>query len=443
VITIDNVNQTKYNTPINSFNTTKWLTLLLRLYNSLTQKNEIFESINDGRVKLVTCGPSIYQLPHIGNYRTFVFEDILQRYLEYLGYDVERVLTITDVEDKAIAEAHKHDIKVKQLTDDNVKKFVEELKKLKVKIPDHMQRSSTTVEITVDLIEILLKKGIAYWYSYDGRKNVYFDPTKFDEFGKLFRLDMNKWPKQKKRFHKDTYLGNRWNLGDFILWHGYKDGDKLYWHTKLGKGRPSWNIQDPAMIPKYFNFEVDIWCSGIDSTYRHHDYIIAIVESITGKPFVGYWLHSAHLFFEGEKMSKRKGNLKYPGDLLETQCIWNHIRFFFIYGHYRRKMNFTFKDYTKVCNLLRSFRKIIEDLNMDENNNQKSSKEAKRLVKKIKIDFEENMNNDLQVKIAFDSLYKTVLSLLEQKQMQKLSIEDSREALDTLKNIDSVLQVIF
>jgi cysteinyl-tRNA synthetase len=416
---------------------------LLRLYNSLTRKLEDFKPNDYKKVKMVTCGPSIYQMPHIGNYRTFIFEDILNRYLEYLGYNVERVLTITDVEDKALAEAEKQNMQLKELTDGNVKQFIEELKKLKVKIPDHIQRSSAIVEQAANLIEILVEKGYAYWYTHDGRRNVYFDPLKVEGFGKLFGLDLTKWPKQKKRFHRDTYPGNRWNKGDFILWHGYKEGDKVYWDTKIGKGRPSWNIQDPAMIPQNFGFEVDIWCSGIDSTYRHHDYIIAIVESITGKPFVHYWLHAAHLIFEGEKMSKRKGNIKYPRDLLETECVWNHIRFFFVYGHYRHKLNFAFKDYNKVCKLLRSFRKMVKKLNATEGSEQQSSPAAKKLVKKIKSDFEEHMNDDLQVKAAFDSLYDTVSSLVKLEEQKILSAEDSKEALAELKAIDYVLQAIF
>ena len=419
------------------------MTFLLKLYNSLTRKLEIFEPLEEGKVKMFTCGPSIYQLPHIGNYRTFVFEDILHRYLEYLGYNVERVLTITDVEDKALAEAEKQNITLKQLTDGNVKKFVEELKKLKVKIPDYMQRSSATVDQAVHVIEVLLENGYAYWYAHEGRKNVYFDSLKFDGFGKLFRLDMSKWPKQKIRFHKDTYPGSRWNRGDFILWHGYKEGDKVYWDTKIGRGRPSWNVQDPAMIPADFDFKADIWCSGIDSTYRHHDYIIAVVEAITGKPFVCYWLHAGHLLLEGEKMSKRKGNIEYPMDLLETECIWNHIRFFFIYGHYKRKLNFTFKKYTQVCRLLKNFRDMVKNLSVAEGSEQKSSVRAKKLVKKIKTDFEENMNNDLQVKAAFDSLCKTVSRLVRLEEKQELSAEDSKEALAKLKAIDYVLQAIF
>ncbi|UCC58645.1 MAG: class I tRNA ligase family protein [Candidatus Bathyarchaeum sp.] len=416
---------------------------MLRLYNTLTKKSEIFKPLDEGRVRLVSCGPSIYQLPHIGNYRTFLFEDIVQRYLEYLGYRVERVLNITDVEDKALEAAENQNITLKELTDNNIETFMNELKNLKVKIPDYLPQSSTTVDQAVHLIEILLEKGYAYHYTHRGRRNIYYDPLKFDGFGKLFGLDMSKWPKKKRRFHKDTYANDRWNRGDFILWHGYKEGDKVFWETKIGKGRPSWNIQDPAMVPKSFGFEADMWCSGIDSTHRHHDYIIAVVEAVTGKPFVRYWLHAAHLFLEGEKMSKSRGNIEYPRDLLETECIWNHIRFFFIYGHYRRNMNFTFTKYNQVCNRLKRFREMVKNLRVEEGAKQTSSVRAEKLVKKLTTDFEENMNNDLQVKAAFDSLYKTVSKLIKLKENQMLSAEDSVEALAKLKAIDYVLQVIF
>lgn len=419
------------------------MTLLLKLYNSLTKNLETFEPREKGKVRMFTCGPSIYQLPHIGNYRTFVFEDVLQRYLEYLGYSVERVLGITDLEDKALVEAEKQDIPLRELTDGNIETFLSELKSLKIKIPDHLPRSSTTIDQAVNLIEILLEKGYAYRHMHEGRKNIYYDPLKFDGFGKLFGLDMNKWPKTKRRFHRDTYLGNRWNRGDFILWHGYKEGDRVYWDSKIGKGRPSWNIQDPAMIPLSFDYKVDVWCSGIDSTYRHHDYIIAVVEAVTGRPHVRYWLHAAHLFFEGEKMSKSRGNIKYPRGLLATECVWDHIRFFFIYGHYRQKLNFTFKKYNQVCSQLKSFRELVKKLGVTKEAKQTSSLEAKRLVKKITEDFEENMNNDLHVKAAFDSLHTTLSKLVKLKEKKQSSAEDSKEALKKLKAVDYVLQVIF
>ena len=416
---------------------------LLELYNSLTKKLEVFKSLEDGTVKLVTCGPSIYQLPHIGNYRTFIFEDILQRYLEYLGYDVQRLINITDVEDKTFVEASKQKVSPSELTHTNIEIFLDELRNLKVKIPNHIERSSSSIEEAVDLIKILLEKGYAYWYTYRGRKNVYFDPLKFDDFGKLYGIDMKKWPKQRRRFHRDNYSGDRWNKGDFILWRGYKKGDELFWDTKLGKGYPAWNIQDQAMVKKAFGFNVDIWCSGIDSTHRHHDYIIATVESIVDRPFVTYWLHCSHLIIDGEKMSKRKGNIRYPKDLVKTKCIWSHIRFFLIYGHYRQKLNFTYDCYSSTCDKLILFKEMVEKLSIPEEAPQKSSVTAKKLVKKIKTDFEKHMNNDLHVKSAFNSLYDSVLKLVKLKEKNQLSTEDSKKVLKNLKEIDNVLQVIF
>ncbi|WNZ29146.1 MAG: class I tRNA ligase family protein [Candidatus Bathyarchaeota archaeon] len=416
---------------------------MLKLYNTLTRKLEVFKPKEEGKVKVVTCGPSIYQLPHIGNYRTFMFEDVLQRYLEYLGYDVQRLINITDVEDKTLVEASKQKVPPNELTQKNIEIFLDELKQLKIKIPDFIERSSTSVNQAVELIKILLEKGYAYWYTYKGRKNVYYDPLKFDGFGKLYGLDMSKWPKQHRRFHRDNYSGDRWNKGDFILWRGYKKGDTLFWETKLGKGHPAWNIQDQAMVKKTFGFNVDIWCSGIDSTHRHHDYIIATVESIIDRSFVNYWLHCSHLIFDGEKMSKRKGNIKYPKDLIETECIWNNIRFFLIYGHYRRKLNFTFTEYSKTCDLLNNFRGMVEKLRVTQNSKQKSCATTKKLVTKIKTNFEKHMNNDLHVKTAFNSLYITVSQMVQLNEKNLVSAEDSKKALANLKAIDSVLRVIF
>lgn len=419
------------------------VTFLLKLYNTLTRKLEVFKPKEKGKVKLVTCGPSIYQLPHIGNYRTFMFEDVLQRYLEYLGYNVQRLINITDVEDKTLVEASKQKVPPNELTQANTSTFIDELKHLKIKVPDFIERSSTSVNEAVEIIQILLEKGYAYWHTYQGRKNVYFDPLKFEGFGKLYGLDLTKWPTKNRRYHRDTYSGDRWNKGDFILWRGYKKGDELFWDTELGTGFPAWNIQDQAMVKKTFGFDVDIWCSGIDSTHRHHDYIIATVEAIVGQPFVNYWLHCSHLFFDGEKMSKRKGNIKYPKDLIKTNCIWNHIRFFLIYGHYRRKLNFTHTEYSKACDLLISFQEMVEKLHVPKGSKQKSSATAKKLASKIKTNFEKHMNNDLHVKNAFNSLYDTVLKLVKLKEKNLLSAEDCKKALSELEAINHVLQVIF
>jgi len=409
------------------------------LLDSMTRRREEFQPLEKGKIKMYTCGPSIYQLPHIGNYRTFLFEDVLLRYLEYLGYKVERILFITDVEDKAIAEAEKEGVMLKELTERNAETFLKELKKLRAKTPTYIPRSSTSVNQAVQIIETLLKKGYAYRY----KGNIYYDPLKFKGFGRLYRLDMSLWPKEKRRFHKDTYPGNRWNLGDFILWHGYREGDKVYWSTSIGKGRPAWNVQDPAMATQSLGLKADICCGGVDNLIRHHDYVIAVAEGVTGEQFARYWLHGEHLFVDGKKMSKSRGNVIYPKDLIERGCEWQHIRFFLINGYYRKRLNFTFDKFKKACNRLHKFKDMVNRLQKFRTKAEKPSLRTRRLIAKLKKDFEENMNNDLHVKDAFDALFKTVSKLIALEEKGKVSIEDAEQAIATLKSIDQVLQVIF
>jgi len=386
---------------------------------------------------MYTCGPSIYLLPHIGNYRTFLYEDILNRYLDYLGYEVDRALNVTDVEDKAIAEAEKEHTSLKKLTEKNAEIFLDELKKLGAKMPTHFPKSSTSVEQAVEIIETLLKKGYAYWHG----GSVYFDPLKFKDFGKLYRLDMRRWPKEKRRFYKDTYPGNRWNLGDFILWHGYKEGDKVFWNTRLGRGRPAWNVQDPAMVSKTLGCRVDLYCGGVDNLIRHHDYVKAIMESLTGKPFAHYWLHGEHLFVDGKKMSKSRGNIIYPKDLVERGCPWQHVRFFLINGYYRKRLNFTQRKFKVACDRLNEFKNMVNELQKVKVGT--SNKRVKKLIRALKSDFEKQMNDDLHVKKAFDALFMGVSKLKDLATKGKVSPEDAKVALSELKQIDQVLNVIF
>jgi cysteinyl-tRNA synthetase len=411
---------------------------LLNIYNTLTRKIEPFQPADDMKVKMYTCGPSTYQPAHIGNYRTFLFEDILQRYLEYLGYNVTRLMTLTDVEDKAISEAKKDNLTVEELTTKNEAVFFKDFDLLKIKKPDYPVRASTAVDQAVDLISQLLKKGIAYFYIYEGAKNVYFDPLKFSGFGKLAHLDMSKWPKNKRRFHKDTYPGTPWNRGDFVLWHGCEQTDVCY-PAPMGTGRPAWNIQDAAIVTKTLGFMVDVGCGGIDNLVRHHDYTLAVAEAVSGKQFSSYWLHGGHLFVDGKKMSKSKGNVYYPSALIAKGFSGSQVRFFLIYGPYRKKRNFTFAVFAQTIQKLDSFRNMIADLKQVKPNSQTET--IAGLGGKITADFEGYMNNDLDVKSAFDSLYETVSEL--HGKLEGLSGKDIKNVLDALSKIDLVLQCIF
>jgi cysteinyl-tRNA synthetase len=406
---------------------------MLKLYNTFGKKIETFKPVNNKAVSIFTCGPSVYQRAHIGNMRTFLFEDTLVRYLEYLGYDVKRGMNITDVEDKAVLQAQKEKLTLKKLTDRNIKKFIEEMKLLRMKVPDYLPRASDHVKQAADIIKILLYKGIAYRYGL----NIYFDPLKFKGFGKLFGLDMSAWPKTRRRFHKDTYPGIQWNLGDFILWHGTEQcDDDVCWETRIGKGRPSWNVQDPSMIVGHFNETLSIYCGGIDNLYRHHDYALAILESIRPYKMAKYWLHCRHLFVDGRKMSKSKGNIIYVEQLLAQGYSAAEVRFFLLYGHYGKTLNYSDKKMKAAAELLRSFRAAIAVI-------QKRAGTARAIednvVKALNNAFSENMDADLDIKGAFDGLGRIITKL----DASALTPSEAAGIIKELKKADSVLKVIF
>jgi cysteinyl-tRNA synthetase len=408
----------------------------LRLTNTLSRKKEVFTSREPGRVKMFTCGPSVYSRAHIGNYRTFLFEDLLQRYLEHIGYRVERMINFTDVEDKGIEEAQAKDITLRELTEPVEQIFMDETHLLGIRLPHYIPRSSTSVEQAVRLIKILLEKGYAYFHHMD----VFYDPLKYKGFGRLFGLDMSRWPKQRHRFGRDTYPGQRWNLGDFVLWHGSK-GDHIYWNTEIGIGRPSWNIQDAAMITKHMGFRIDIACGGVDNLYRHHDYTLALVESIAEETFCPYWLHGELVLVNGRKMSKSRGNVVYLEDLAKQGYTPRAVRFAMIYRHYRERLNLSSDYLDSTTEKLETFNRMVRTLcseeDSDENGHPGSSE-----VSELGRTFVECMNDDLDVRTAFDRLAENLAYWVALKSEGRFSASASGKLREELAKIDSVLQVM-
>ena len=411
---------------------------MLQLCNTLTRKIEPFHPSEDLQVKMYTCGPSTYQRAHIGNYRTFLFEDLLQRYMEYLGYKVTRLMTLTDVEDKALTQAEKENLTVEEITRKNEAIFFKDFKLLHIKKPEYATRASSAVDQAAKLVSELNQKGYVYWYKHEGIMNAYFDPLKFKGFGKLAHLDMNKWPKKKRRFHKDTYPGTPWNMGDFIVWHGCGLCGVCY-NTSIGSGRPAWNIQDAAIVTKHLGFSIDVACGGIDNLVRHHDYNIAISEAASGKAFCRYWLHGGHLFVDGKKMSKSKGNVYYTTNVTAKGFSGEQLRFFLIYGPYRKKLNFTWEKIKVVSQKLESLKKMVSEI--IQSKSIRSDEKLVVLARTLVPVFEASLNNDLDVKGAFDNLYETICELHRKRDL--LTAEDVKSILDDLKKIDVVLQCLF
>jgi len=383
-------------------------------------------------VGIFTCGPSVYQRSHIGNFRTFLFEDILVRYLEYSGYTVKRGMNFTDVEDKALLEAAKREMSIAALTEKNIKAFIHEMDLLRMRIPDFLPRASESVYYAADIIERLLELGIAYRY----RENIYFDPLRYPGFGELYGLDMTQWPIHKRRFHRDTYRGLRWNRGDFILWHGANQGKEVSWETKIGKGRPAWNIQDPSMIIQYFSEPLSIYCGGVDNLYRHHDYSRAILESIRPYPMARFWLHSQHLCVNHEKMSKSRGNVYYIDTLRKQGYDISEIRFFLIYGHYRKMLNYSVRSMNRAVEKLRRFKQVLSAI---QTRAEGAVNRDRRALEKTKRIFVENMDSDLDVKGAFDGL-EGFLSGLDVRHLKPAAASG---ILHAVRDIDDVLRVIF
>ena len=416
--------------------------MTLRLQNTLTRKKEPFRAMEEGRVKLFTCGPSIYRAPHVGNHRTFLYEDLLHRYLEFLGYRVHRLINQTDVEDKAIAEAREKGVSLEELTRPVEEQFIRETRLLGMRMPGEPPKSSGAVEQAVRLIVDLMQRGYAYRHEGD----VFFDPLKFEGFGKLFGLDMSRWPKERRRFRKDTYPGRRWNLGDFILWHDYReerDGD-VYWDTEIGRGRPAWNIQDPAIITRDLGYRIDIACGGVDNLYRHHDYTIAVIEALSGRTFSRYWLHGEHVLVDNAKMSKSKGNIVHLQDLLDRGYEPVHVRFCLFARHYREPLNLT-------GGLLETSREQVDDVREEIAELNEVAQQAPPPAAKggdehedpLMQGFLERMDDDLDLPGAWETTVHRVRRMTRDKEAGRLEPARAARAVRSLEKIDRVLGVLF
>jgi len=269
----------------------------------MTRRKEDFKSIKEGVVGLYTCGPTVYDLAHIGNFRAYIFEDLLHRYLEYAGYRVLRVMNITDVDDKTIAGAHREGISLGEYTERYTRAFMEDMETLRLKRPDHLPRATEHIQEMVSLVKKLLEKG----YAYEKEGAIYYSIARFPSYGKLSGIDLSAI-KPGARVEVDEY--NKEDVRDFALWKEEKEED-VSWDTELGRGRPGWHIECSAMSMKYLGESFDIHTGGVDNIFPHHENEIAQSEAATDKKFVNYWMHCAHLLVNNEKMSKSKGNF-YP-----------------------------------------------------------------------------------------------------------------------------------
>ncbi len=328
----------------------------LKIYNTLTGKRELFIPTDPKCVQLYTCGPSVYDTPHLGNYRTFVYEDLLKRVLTYKGYKVRHVMNITDLETKGILASKREGVDFWKLMGENTKLFFQGVEEFRLIPADVYPRASESVQGMANAVKEMMRKGYAYKYNGD----VYFDVSKASGYGELshYRFD-KKLLSGRVRLH--DY--NQGEAGDFILWYHYrKSHGKIFWNTALGRGMPSWNAECPVLCSKFLNLPMDIHAGGHDNIFSHHENEIAQIRALTGKMPARYWFHVRHLMVNGRKMSKTLKNYHSVEQLKKMGFSVPAIKWLLLSKPYTHKANFTIGNLRKYEKLYRCFRHTMRSI---------------------------------------------------------------------------------
>ncbi len=409
---------------------------MLKIYNTLSRRKEKFVPLEEGRVKIYTCGPTVYDYAHIGNFRAYVFQDLLRRYLKYKGFKVTQVMNLTDVDDKTIKRSREEGISLKEFTDRYIKAFFEDIDTLNIERVEYYPRATKHIPEMVALVKKLLEKGYAYRGS-DG--SIYFDISKFKDYGKLAQIKLKEL-KEGARVSSDEY--GKDEAKDFALWKAYTEEDgEVYWDTELGKGRPGWHLECSAMSMKYLGETLDIHAGGVDLIFPHHQNEIAQSEAATGRRFVNYWVHNEHLLVENKKMSKSLGNFYTLRDLLERGHDPLAIRYLLISTHYRQKLNFTFRGLEMAKNTvlsLEDFMDRLEKANPLGVWNEEFHKKVKEAEKK----FEEYMDDDLNIRKALVTLFELVRETNRVMKEGRVSKENLEEVYNLMSKFNEVLGVL-
>lgn len=407
---------------------------MFMLYNTLTGKKEEFRSLEDGVVRVYTCGPTVYDYAHIGNFRTFVFQDLLTRYLRYRNYKVVHVMNITDVDDKTIRNARAQGMSLKDYTVKYTEAFVADARVLNIVLPPLLPRATDHIPDMVQLIRRLEEKG--HTYRKDG--SVYFSIATFPQYGKLSRKDFSGM-QAAGRVDSDEYE-KKDDARDFVLWKARKEGED-YWDTELGSGRPGWHIECSAMSMKYLGPTFDIHCGGVDLIFPHHENEIAQSEGATGATFVRYWAHSEFLLVEGEKMAKSKGNYFTLRDLLAAGHAPEAIRYLLLSVNYRRQLNFTTDGLHQADASVRRLEDFL--LRMREKSGEgEPEPDFVAVVQSTREKFIDALDDDLNTSAALAVVFDFVRLAYLREEQGALSAGNARTAAELIIDVDRVLGVL-
>ncbi len=416
--------------------------MTLRLYNTLTRRIEEFEPLVPGRVTIYTCGPTVYDHAHIGNFRTFLFEDVLRRYLEWKGMEVVQVRNLTDVDDRTIHAAVEMGVGLPELTQPFIDAFFEDSDRLGLERAEHYPRATDYVPRMVELVQRLVERGLAY--EADG--SVYFDISQFPAYGELAQLDTASLSEAGRASGDEAY--DKEDARDFVLWKGGErpeEGDVAVWDSPWGPGRPGWHLECSVLAMTHLGHPFDIHTGGIDLIFPHHTNEIAQAEGATGKPFARYWLHAKHVLVDGGKMSKSEGNYYTLADLAERGYRPSAIRRLLVSGHYRTELNFTLAgldDAARSVDRLVEFRRRLKSSRAEGADS--PATRLRELAGETLRAFESAMDNDLNVAEAWGTLFVFVREANAEldRAGERVPAAEVEAGLTALESLDGVLGVL-
>jgi cysteinyl-tRNA synthetase len=406
----------------------------IQLHNTLTGKIENFVPQKAGEVRMYTCGPTVYDYAHIGNYRTFVFQDILRRFLKLRGFKLNHVMNLTDVDDRIIANAAAAGKSIRDYTEKFAQAFFDDCKTLSIEAPEQWVRATDHIGDMVQLIQRLQEKT----FTYPGDGSIYYRIAKFPGYGKLSKIDLT-GIQAGARVDNDRY--EKESARDFALWKAPKPGEH-FWETPIGPGRPGWHIECSAMAMKYLGATLDIHTGGIDLAFPHHENEIAQSEAATGKPFARYWLHAEHLLVEGEKMSKSLGNFFTLRDLFAKGYKPSALRFALASVPYRKQLNFTFDGLQQAASSVERLRNFADRLKVGKFPAGKQPGMAARIAKAAG-EFDAGLSDDLNTARALAAVFDLVREAniaMDKGEFRQGDVSAVQEVLATFEKVFAVLE---
>lgn len=410
--------------------------MAFKIYNTMSRSKETLLPLDGKNVRMYTCGPTVYNYAHIGNYRAYMFEDLLRRYIKFCGFGVVQVQNLTDVDDKTIRSSIEEGLPLREYTKKYIDAFFVDLEKLNIEPAEYYPAATDYIPEMIAIIETLFEKGYAY-QSDDG--SVYYSIDKFEDYGKLARLD-REGMRSGARVDQDEY--DKDNAADFALWKSYvpEDGD-VVWDSPWGKGRPGWHIECSAMSMKLLGESFDIHTGGVDNIFPHHEDEIAQSEAATGKTYSKYWMHCGYLIVDGKKMSKSLGNFYTLREILEMGYTGREVRYELLSSHYRQSLNFAFKSLDSNRSALKRLDEFYTTV-MEVADSETVAGELPEWAANTRAKFAEAMDDDMNISGAMAAIFDMVHAGNKTMVTTPLTAKQAVAISNLWKELDTVLGLL-